>query len=104
MKFASPILSSWSVECEHKKFGDTLADILSKLVKIFNEKKFVQLCKQKCIPEFNLYSVKNHAMTLRISVKQAIIKTKVVFFLSAHKYEIRNDFFLLNYRTDFKSS
>ena len=39
MKFASPILSSWSVECEHKKFGDTLADILSKLVKIFNEKK-----------------------------------------------------------------
>ena len=38
MKFASPILSFWSVECELKKFGDTLADILSKLVKIFSVK------------------------------------------------------------------
>ena len=102
MKFASPILSFWSVECEHKNFGDTLAEILSKLVKLFNEKKFVQLCKQKCIPDFSLYSVKNDAMTLKISVKQAIIKTKVVFFLSTDEYEIRNDFFLLKYKTDFK--
>lgn len=68
------------------------------------KKKFVQLCKQKCIPDFNLYSVKNDAMTLMISVKQAIIKTKVVFFLSTDEYEIRNDFFLLKYKTDFKRS
>ena len=104
MKFASPIRSFWSVECELKKFGDTLADILSKLVKIFNVKKIRATLQTKFIPDFNLYCVKNDAMTLRISVKQAIIKTKVVFFLSTDKYEIRNDFFLLNFRTDFKSS